>query len=64
MIPITGIGCCARAANGHTAADPAIPVMKLRRRIAYPSGLQFRPSEQEIPTSEMGFQGHVAVRNS
>src|SRR6516162_717257 len=29
-------GCCARAASGHAAADPAIPVMKSRRRIAFP----------------------------
>jgi hypothetical protein len=35
--PITGIaGCYARAASGNTAADPAIPVMKSRRRIAFP----------------------------
>ena len=30
--PITGIaGCCARAANGHAAAEPAIALMKSRR---------------------------------
>src|SRR5262249_50761950 len=29
-------GCCARAASGHTAAEPAIPLMKSRRRIAAP----------------------------
>ena len=28
--------CCARAASGHTAADPAITLMKSRRRIAFP----------------------------
>ncbi len=28
--------CCAGAANGHAAADRAIPVMKSRRRIAFP----------------------------
>jgi hypothetical protein len=37
--------------------------MKSRRRIAYLSGSQLPPSEQEIATSEMGFQGHVAPRN-
>src|SRR6266852_113820 len=32
--PITGIvGRCACATSGHDAADPAIPVMKSRRRI-------------------------------
>jgi hypothetical protein len=29
-------GCCARAASGQTEADPAIPLMKSRRRIAFP----------------------------
>src|SRR5215469_9163227 len=28
--------CCARAANGHAAAEPTIPLMKSRRRIAFP----------------------------
>ena len=33
--PITGIaGCRARAGSGHAAADPAMPVTKLRRRTA------------------------------
>ena len=33
--------CCARATDGHAAADPAIPVMKSRRRIAFlSSGLR------------------------
>ena len=35
--PMTGIaGCCARAASGQAAAEPTIPLMKLRRRIAFP----------------------------
>ena len=34
--PITGICCCARAANGQAAADPATPLMRSRRRIACP----------------------------
>jgi hypothetical protein len=29
-------GCCAREASGHTLAEPAIPLMKSRRRIALP----------------------------
>jgi hypothetical protein len=35
--PITGIaGCCARAAaSGQAAAEPTIPLMKPRRRIAF-----------------------------
>src|SRR6516225_3522804 len=28
-------GCCARAASGHEVADPAIALMKSRRRIAF-----------------------------
>jgi hypothetical protein len=66
--PITGIaGCCARAAIGHATVDPAILVMKSRRHIAFPrlgehakGGVQLRPSEQEIATSEMGFNGLCA----
>jgi hypothetical protein len=35
--PITGIaGCCARAASGQAAAEPTIPLMQSRRRIAFP----------------------------
>jgi hypothetical protein len=29
-------GCCAPAASGHAVADPTIPLMKSRRRIAFP----------------------------
>jgi hypothetical protein len=69
--PTTGIaGCCARAASGHATVDPAIPVMKSRRRIAFPrlgehtkGGVQLRPSEQEIATSEMGFKVCVLSSN-
>jgi hypothetical protein len=28
-------GCCARVVSGHTATDPAITLMKSRRRIAF-----------------------------
>jgi hypothetical protein len=59
--PITGIaGCWARAASGHPTVEPAIPVMKSRRRIASPGsepaifGLQLRPSKQKFATSDMG----------
>src|SRR6516225_6033877 len=35
--PTTGIaGCCARAKSGQATAEPAIPLMKSRRRIACP----------------------------
>jgi hypothetical protein len=37
--------------------------MKSRRRIAYPSGFQLRPSEQEIATSEMGSVRQCALQN-
>jgi len=61
----TGIGdCCARAASGHAAADPAIPLMKSRRRIAFTeAGLRrigcdysrdLRPAKWG---SEVGLQG-------
>jgi hypothetical protein len=36
--PITGIvGCCARAASGHAAANPATPTMRSRRLMGSPS---------------------------
>jgi hypothetical protein len=48
--PITGIAaCCARAASGHAAADPAIAVRNSRRRIAFPRA--YNPSEQEFATA-------------
>src|SRR6516225_1858057 len=35
--PIIGIAaCCACAASGHVAAEPATTLMKSRRRIAFP----------------------------
>jgi hypothetical protein len=34
---MTGIGCCARAASGHTVA-PASSVMNSRRLMGYPQG--------------------------
>jgi hypothetical protein len=30
------LACCARAMSGQAAAEPTIPLMKLRRRIAFP----------------------------
>ena len=41
--PITGIGCCARAANGQAAATPPRRVITSRRRIATPE-LRNEPS--------------------
>src|SRR4029450_9813875 len=32
------VGCCARAASGHTATEPAITLMKSRRRTDHPRG--------------------------
>ena len=35
--PITGVvGCCARATTGHATDEPAIALIKSRRRIAFP----------------------------
>jgi hypothetical protein len=36
--------CCARAASGQDAADPATPAMKSRRRIAFPARLRITPT--------------------
>src|SRR6516164_5240193 len=62
----TGIaGCCARAAGGQTAADPAIALMKSRRRIAFPRGSRLRRHslrelQQVLAHGGMGFQAHCA----
>jgi hypothetical protein len=36
-----GCGCWARAASGQVAAEPAIALMKSRRRIAYPKAQDY-----------------------
>ena len=38
MNPMVGtlLACCPRAASGHAVAEPTIPLMKSRRRIAAP----------------------------
>src|SRR5215467_1809201 len=55
--------CCACAASGHATADPAIPVMKSRRRIAFPKAgttpIRTR-LQQGFATDEMGFRGYFA----
>src|SRR5262245_35572267 len=38
----TRLACCARAASGQRAADPAITLKKSRRRIAFTKGLGLR----------------------
>jgi hypothetical protein len=63
--PITGIaGCCARAASGHTTADPVITLMKSRRRIAFTKAGTTPNStrlQQGFGTGEMGFRGQFAA---
>src|ERR1700757_4592943 len=70
MNPTTGsLGCCACAANGHTAAPPR-RVTKSRRIIASPGsrhadfGFQLRQSKQEIAPGEMGIKGQFALQKS
>jgi hypothetical protein len=65
--PITGIaGCCARAASGHAAAEPTMP-MKSRRRIAFPK-VKLRDLvlqlQQGFATGEMGLRRQVARQQS
>src|SRR6516164_7800895 len=61
--------CCACAVNGHATADTAIPVMKSRRRIAFPKGQDHADCDcvqlqQGFATGEMGFRGHFAWQQS
>src|SRR6516164_5052835 len=59
--------CCARALSGQAAADPAIPLMKSRRRIAFtkagttPDRMRL---QQGFATDEMGFRGQFAQQQS
>src|SRR5262249_26018193 len=62
--PITGVAaCCARTASGQAAADPAITLMKSRRRIAFtkagttPNRTRL---QQGFPTGGMGSDRHFA----
>ena len=59
--------CCARAVSGHTAADPAITVMKSRRRIAFPKAgttpIKTR-LQQGFAIDEMGFGLGVSLQSS
>jgi hypothetical protein len=58
--------CCARAASGHTTVDPAINLMKSRRRIAFPktgtSPTRTR-LQQGFAIDEMRFQGKLHGSN-
>ena len=40
--------CCARAANGQAAADPATPLMRSRRRIARPEAQDYAKTPDYI----------------
>jgi hypothetical protein len=68
MNPITGMaGCCARAASGHAVADPAITLMKSRRRIAFSKAqdcADYRSRlHQGFVASEIGFNGRMHGSN-
>jgi len=56
--------CCARAVSGQAVAEPTIPLMKSRRRIAFAQGLGPRQFsfglQQGFPTDEMGVSDQVA----
>ena len=59
--------CCERAANGHVMAEPAITVMKSRRRIAFPKAgttpIKTR-LQQGFAIDEMGFGLGVSLQSS
>jgi len=59
--------CCALAASGHEVADPAITLMKSRRRIAFTKAgttLNRTGLQQGFATGEMGFRGQFARQQS
>jgi hypothetical protein len=60
-------GCCARAASGHEMADPAITLIKSRRRIAFTKAgttLTALRLQQGFATGEMGLRDQVAQQQS
>src|SRR6516165_7064296 len=60
-------GCCARASSGHEVADPAITLMKSRRRIAFtkagttPNRTRL---QQGFTTGGMGSEHHFVRQQS
>jgi hypothetical protein len=62
------LGCCARAASGHAAAELAIPLMTSRRRTANPNSQNRTDKAQELQqgyvTSEMEFRDQIAGQQS
>jgi hypothetical protein len=58
MKPITGmVGCCARAASDRMATNPAVTLMKSRRRIAFTkAGLRqiARDYSRDLRSAEWG----------
>jgi hypothetical protein len=65
--PTTGIaGCCERPASGHPAAADEIASSHCPSRAQDRANLGFRlrPSNQESPSSEMGFNGLFAKQQA
>src|SRR5262249_5192812 len=63
--------CCARATSGQAVAEPTIPLMKSRRRIAFAQGLGLRrlrltmmQLQQGFATGGMGSDYHFAWQQS
>ena len=63
--------CCARAVSGQIVAEPTIPLMKSRRRIAFAQGLGLRrlwltmmQLQQGFATGGMGSAPHFAWQHS
>ncbi len=57
-----GLLCCARAASGQATAEPTIPLMKSRRRIARSKAQDHARMrlQQEFPIGETGFRRSLA----
>ena len=55
--------CCPRATSGQAVAEPTIPLMKSRRRIAFTKAgttLNRTQLQQGFGTDEIGFLGQAA----
>ena len=61
-----GSACCARAASGHEVADPAITLMKSRRRIACPEAQDYANNPdyiRDLPMAKWGSEGWLHSSN-
>ena len=58
------LSCCARAASGQAVADPAIALIKSRRRIARPQAQDYVTRQLQQGTALGGMRFRVTLQSS